>query len=65
MAYVVITLIAGIIAGFAMAKSGFGTECALISAEASAMIRSDEKKWNKLGLPNITRTLFKGLLPLQ
>ena len=65
MAYVVITLFAGIIAGFAMAKSGFGTECALISAEASAMIRKDEKKWNKLGLPNITRTLFKGLLPLQ
>ena len=63
--YVIITLVAGIIAGFAMAKSGFGTECALISAEASAMIRSDEKKWNKMGLPNITRTLFKGLLPLQ
>ena len=65
MAYVIITLFAGIIAGFAMAKSGFGTECSLISVEASAMIRSDEKKWNKLGLPNITRTLFKGLLPLQ
>jgi hypothetical protein len=48
-----------------MAKSGFGTECSLISAEASAMIRKDEKKWNKLGLPNVTRTLFKGLLPLQ
>jgi len=63
--YVIITLIAWIIAGFAMAKSGFGTECSLISVEASAMIRKDEKKWNKLGLPNITRTLFKGLLPLQ
>ncbi len=63
--YVIITLFAWIIAGFAMAKSGFGTECALISAEASAMIRKDEKKWNKLWLPNITRTLFKGLLPLQ
>jgi len=65
LAYVVITLIAWIIAGFAMAKSGFGTECALISPEASILIRKDEKKWNKLGLPNITRTLFKGLLPLQ
>jgi uncharacterized membrane protein YedE/YeeE len=63
--YVIITLLAWIIAGFAMAKSGFGTECALISAEASSMIRRDEKKWNKLGLPNVTRTLFKGLLPLQ
>ena len=65
MIYVIITLFAGIMAGFAMAKSGFGTECSLISVEASAMIRSDEKKWNKLGSPNITRTLFKGLLPLQ
>ena len=65
LAYVIITLFAGIIAGFAMWKSGFGTECALISAEASAMIRKDEKKWNKMGLPNVTRTLFKGLLPLQ
>ena len=64
-AYVIITLGAGIIAGFAMAKSGFGTECALISVEASAMIKKDEKKWAKMGLPNITRTLFKGLLPLQ
>ena len=64
-AYVIITLTAGIIAGFAMAKSGFGTECALISVEASAMIKKDEKKWAKMGLPNITRTLFKGLLPLQ
>ncbi len=63
--YVIITLFAGIIAWFAMAKSGFGTECALISVEASAMIRKDEKKWNRLGLPNITRTLFKWLLPLQ
>lgn len=63
--YVLITLFAGIIAGFAMAKSGFGTECALISIEASSMIKKDEKKWNKIWLPNITRTLFKGLLPLQ
>jgi len=65
LSYVIVTLFAGIIAGFAMAKSGFGTECALISAEASAMIKKDEKKWAKMGLPNITRTLFKGLLPLQ
>jgi len=65
LSYVIITLFAGIMAGFAMAKSGFGTECALISVEASSMIRADEKKWNKYGLPNVTRTLFKGLLPLQ
>ncbi len=63
--YVTITLIAGVVAGFGMAKSGFGTECALVSAEASSMIKKDEKKYAKFGLPRITRTLFKGLLPLQ
>ncbi len=63
--YVLVTLIAGIIAGFGMAKSGFGTECALVSAEAAGMIKKDESKFAKWGLPRITRTLFKGLLPLQ
>ena len=63
--YVFFTLLAGIIAGFGMAKSGFGTECALVSAEAASMLRKEEEKWKRLGLPNITFTLFKGLLPLQ
>lgn len=48
-----------------MAKSGFGTECALVSVEAASMLRKEEEKWKKYGLPNITFTLFKGLLPLQ
>ena len=65
LAYVILTLSAGVLAGFAMAKSGFGTECALVSAEASSMINKDEDKFRKMGLPRITRTLFKGLLPLQ
>ncbi len=63
--YVFFTLLAGIIAGFGMAKSGFGTECALVSVEAASMLRKEEEKWKKYGLPNITFTLFKGLLPLQ
>lgn len=63
--YVLLTLSAGILAGFAMAKSGFGTECALVSAEAGWMINKNEEKYAKMGLPKITRTLFKGLLPLQ
>ena len=63
--YGMITLFSGILAGFAMAKSGFGTECALVSAEAGAMIKKNEEKYAKEGLPRITRTLFKGLLPLQ
>ncbi len=63
--YVIITLFAGIIAGFGMAKSGFGTECALVSVEAGAMIKKDEDKFTRWGLPRITKTLFKGLLPIQ
>ncbi len=63
--YVFLTLLAGVLAGFGMAKSGFGTECALVSVEARGIIKNDEKKGSKLPLPKITRTLFKGLLPLQ
>jgi len=63
--YAVLITFAGVIAGFGMAKSGFGTECALVSAEASVMIQKNEKKFIDFGIPKITRTLFKGLLPLQ
>jgi len=63
--YVLLTVIAGIIAGFGMAKSGFGTECALVSLEAGAMIKKDETKFDKWKFPRITKTLFKGLLPIQ
>lgn len=65
LAFIGLTLLAGIVGGFAMAKSGFGTECALISAEASYMLKKDEKRFINFGIPNITRTLFKGLMPLQ
>jgi len=65
LAYVIIVMLAWIIAWFAMWKSGFGTECALIAWEAGSMIKRDEEKWKKLWLPNVTRTLFKWLLPLQ
>ncbi len=60
-----LTLLAGVVGGFAMAKSGFGTECALVSAEASVMLKKDEQRFAQMGIPAITRTLFKGLLPLQ
>ncbi len=64
-AYALITLLSGIVAGFGMAKSGFGTECALVSAEAGMMIKKNEPMFAKMGIPRITRVLFKGLLPLQ
>ncbi len=60
-----LSLAAGVIGGFAMGKSGFGTECALVSVEAAQMFKKDEDRWAKLGIPAITRTLMKGLLPLQ
>lgn len=65
LAFMLLTLLAGIVGGVAMAKSGFGTECAVVSLEASSMIKKDESRFARFGLPAITRTLFKGLLPLQ
>jgi len=64
-AFMWLSLLAGIVGGFAMGKSGFGTECALVSVEAAQMFKKDEDRWAKMGIPAITRTLMKGLLPLQ
>ncbi len=63
--YVIGTSLAGIIAGIGMAKSGFGTECAVISAEAGGMMAKNESRFRALGMPRITMTMFKGMLPLQ
>ncbi len=63
--WVFVTLLAGIVGWFAMAKSWFGTECALVAAEMWSKIAKNESKFRKLGLPNITLTLFKWMLPLQ
>ncbi|WP_088188002.1 MULTISPECIES: YeeE/YedE thiosulfate transporter family protein [unclassified Desulfosporosinus] len=62
-AYPLLTLLAGIIAGIAMAKSGFGTECATVSLELSPAIRNNDEWCKTLGLPRITQTLFKGMFP--
>ncbi len=62
--YVILTLVAGIIGGFGMAKSGFGTECSLVSAEAGDMMRKDDTKYAKMGVPRITRTLMRSYLPV-
>ena len=61
--YVIMTLLAGIIGGIGLAKSGFGTECALVSIEtANAMTRHD-KKYAWMGVPKITRTLMRSYAP--
>lgn len=62
--YPVLILLAGIIAGIAMAKSGFGTECATVSLELSPALRKNSGRFSRLRLPRITQTLFKGMLPL-
>lgn len=63
-AYVLLTLVAGIIAGFGMAKSGFGTECSLVAAESGHMMCKDDAKYANMGVPKITRTLMRSYLPL-
>ncbi|MBL0722105.1 MAG: YeeE/YedE family protein, partial [Sulfurovum sp.] len=63
--YVMLTLSAGIIGGFGMAKSGFGTECGLLTAEAHHFSTKNDTVMNKFKLPKITQTLFRGMLPLM
>lgn len=60
-----LTLLAGIVGGFAMGKAGFGTECALVAVEAGPMIQKDEQRFQQMGVPIVTRSLMKGLLPLH
>ena len=62
--YVLGTLGAGIIGGFAMAKSGFGTECALVSAEVAESMTKKDSIYARMGVPKITRTLMRGYLPM-
>ena len=62
--YVIITLVAGIIGGIGMAKSGFGTECSLVAAETGADMAKNDKKYAKMGVPKITRTLMRSYTPI-
>lgn len=62
--YVLGTLFAGIVGGIGMAKSGFGTECALVSLEVAGSMKKNDSKYAKLGIPRITRTLMRGYLPI-
>lgn len=62
--YVTLTLVAGIIGGIGLAKSGMGTECALVSWEAGSMMKKNDGFYAKLGVPRITRTLMRSYLPM-
>lgn len=62
--YFLLTVGAGILGGFAMAKSGFGTECGLLTAEAHHFTTKNETVMDRFKMPNITKTLFRGMMPL-
>jgi len=65
LAYVALTLAAGILGGFGMAKSGFGTECGLLTAEAHHFVtKNDKVMTNFMKMPQVTKTLFRGMMPL-
>jgi hypothetical protein len=58
------TLAAGIVAGIGMAKSGFGTECALVAAESAGAMTKKDAHFARMGVPRITRTLMRGYIPM-
>ncbi len=61
--YVVMTLLAGIIGGIGLAKSGFGTECALVALETGGDMKRKDQKYAAMGVPKITRTLMRSYAP--
>jgi len=62
--YVIVTLIAGILGGIGLAKSGFGTECSLVSVETGTDMLKNDKKYAYMGVPRITRTLMRSYAPI-
>ncbi len=62
--FVVLTLLSGIVAGIALSKSGYGTECSLVSLETSGDMTKNDKKYAKMGVPKITRTLMRSYAPM-
>jgi hypothetical protein len=57
-------LAAGVVAGIGMAKSGFGTECALVAAESAQSMTKKDAHFARMEVPRITRTLMRGYIPL-
>ncbi len=61
--YMGATLLAGIIGGIALAKSGFGTECCLIAVETGGVMAKKDSVFSRMGVPKITRTLMRSYVP--
>jgi hypothetical protein len=55
-------VIPGLLLGIGIAKSGFGTECAVMAPGASFTSRA-LYRWG--GIPDATYRMFRGILPLQ
>jgi len=62
--FVLLTLLSGIIAGVALSKSGYGTECSLVSLETAGSMTKNDEKYAKMGVPKITRTLMRSYAPI-
>lgn len=54
--------IPGLLLGFGIAKTGFGTECSVMAPEATF---TKEEFYRKGGVPQCTYRMFRGMLPLQ
>ncbi|MGQ9832098.1 MAG: hypothetical protein ACUVQI_11070 [Thermochromatium sp.] len=54
--------IPGVLLGFGIAKTGFGTECSVMAPEATF---TKEEFYLKGGVPQCTYRMFRGMLPLQ
>jgi len=53
-------LLAGFLVGFGIAKSGFGTECAVMSPKSLLM---KPKHFEAMNVAKITQTMFTGMMP--
>ena len=55
-----IKTLVGFLLGFGIAKSGFGTECAVMAPHSLHM---KQKYFDSMGVSKITQTMFTGLMP--
>lgn len=61
-AEVVWMAVPGLLLGYGIAKTGFGTECSVMAPEATF---TNEDFYRKGGVPQCTYRMFRGMLPLQ
>ena len=62
---ILVLLTVGALLGAAVAKTGIGTECALINPELGAMVMKGERRGCKWGIPFHLRTTFMSMGPFS